>query len=137
MDMNDFNHKVIEEFRANGGQVGGMFEGSPMVLLTHRGAKSGTERTTPLMSRVGDEGTLYIFASKAGAPTSPDWFHNVVANPQVTVEYGTESFPATAEPLAGAERDKIYAAQAQAWPQFADYAAKTDRTIPVVALRRN
>ena len=137
MDMNDFNHKVIEEFRANGGQVGGMFEGSPMVLLTHRGAKSGTERTTPLMSRVGDEGTLYIFASKAGAPTSPDWFHNVVANPQVTVEYGTESFPATAEPLAGAERDKIYAAQAEAWPQFADYAAKTDRTIPVVALRRN
>ena len=136
-DMNEFNHNVVEEFRANDGKVGGMFEGAPMVLLTHRGAKSGPERTTPLMSRVGEDGTLFIFASKAGAPTNPDWFHNVVATPQITVEYGSESFPATAEPLAGSERDEVYAAQAQAWPQFADYAAKTDRTIPVVALRRS
>ncbi len=135
-DMNDFNQKVIDEFRASEGRVGGMFEGAPMVLLTHRGAKSGTERTTPLMSRVSGDGTIYIFASKAGAPTNPDWFHNIVAHPQVGVEFGTDSFTATAEALTGTERAEVFAAQAAEWPQFAEYQQKTDREIPVVALHR-
>jgi deazaflavin-dependent oxidoreductase (nitroreductase family) len=135
-DMSTFNEGVIDEFRANGGKVGGPFAGAPMVLLTTTGAKSGIERTTPLVCREGDDGTIYVFASKAGADTHPSWFHNLVAHPQVIVEHGTERFAATATPVEGAERDAIYAAHAAERPQFAEYEAKTTRVIPVVALQR-
>ncbi len=134
--MNDFNAQIIEEFRGNEGRVGGPFEGAPMVLLTTTGARSGVERTTPLVCLEGDDGTVYVFASKGGAPTHPAWYHNVVAHPEVTVERGTERYEAAATPLSGTERDEIYARQAALRPNFAAYQEKTTRTIPVVALRR-
>jgi len=134
-DMNDFNTQVIAEFRANGGKVGGPFEGTPIVLLTTKGAKSGLERVTPVVARTeGDK--LYVFASKAGAPTNPDWFHNLVADPSVGVEFGTDRFDARATVLEGVERDRIYAAQAADYANFAEYQAGTDRVIPVVQLER-
>src|SRR3984957_9683511 len=107
-DMNDFNRGVIEEFRANHGKVGGGFAGAPVVLLTTTGAKSGEKRLNPLVALV-DGDTLYVFASKGGAPTSPDWYHNLVANPDVTVEYGRETFEARASVLRDDARDAIYA----------------------------
>lgn len=132
---NDFNQQVIAEFRANGGKVGGNFEGRPMVLLTTTGAKSGEQRTTPVMyRREGD--AIYVFASMAGAPTSPAWYHNMVANPRITVEVGTEKYEAIATVLDRAERDRIYAAQAAQYPNFAEYEAKTTRVIPVVKITR-
>jgi len=135
-DMNDFNTQIIEEFRANGGVVGGPFAGAPVLLLTTKGAKSGLDRVNPVVARQeGDN--LYVFASKAGAPTNPDWFHNLVANPSVTVEFGTETFSATAEVVEGEERDRIYAAQAEDFPNFAEYQAGTERVIPVVRLVRS
>jgi deazaflavin-dependent oxidoreductase (nitroreductase family) len=134
-DMDDFNRQVIEEFRSNGGVVGGPFAGSTVLLLTTTGARSGRTRVTPVVSRTED-GDVFVFASKAGAPTHPDWFHNLVANPSVTVELGTDTYPATAEVLEGAERDRVYAAQAEQFPNFAEYQAATDRVIPVVRLVR-
>jgi deazaflavin-dependent oxidoreductase (nitroreductase family) len=135
-DMNDFNASVIAEFRANEGKVGGPFEGSPMLLLTTTGAKSGLPRTAPLVSyREGDR--LFIFASKAGAPTNPDWFHNISANPNVTVEFGPDTFEATATVVEGSERDRIYSAQATLMPGFAEYQENTTRVIPVVELVRS
>jgi deazaflavin-dependent oxidoreductase (nitroreductase family) len=131
----DFNRSVIEEFRANGGAVRA-FAGVPVVLLTTTGAKSGRERVNPLATLPGDDGTLYVFASKGGAPTNPDWYHNLVAHPEVEVEFGRDRFPATATPVVGAERDRIYAEQASRVPAFADYQQGTERVIPVVALRR-
>ncbi len=134
-DMNEFNAQVIAEFRANGGAVGGAFEGATIVLLTTTGARSGLERVTPVVCRVdGDD--VYVFASKAGAPTDPDWFRNLVANPEVGVELGTETFRARAVVLEGATRDEVYAAQAAEYPNFAEYEAATDRVIPVVRLDR-
>ena len=134
-DRNEFNRKVIEEFRANGGKCGPPFEGSPMILVTHKGAKSGKVRTSPLVySADGDR--FVIIASKAGAPTNPDWYHNLVAHPEVTVEVGTETFTARAEEAHGAERDRLYNAQAEQLPAFKEYATKTDRTIPVIVLTR-
>jgi deazaflavin-dependent oxidoreductase (nitroreductase family) len=134
-DMNEFNAQVIAEFRANGGAVGGGFEGATLVLLTTTGARSGLERVTPVVCRVdGDD--VYVFASKAGAPTDPDWFRNLVANPEVGVELGTETFRARAVVLDGATRDEVYAAQAAEYPNFAEYEAATDRVIPVVRLDR-
>ncbi|MBV8463906.1 MAG: nitroreductase family deazaflavin-dependent oxidoreductase [Acidimicrobiales bacterium] len=135
-DAVDFNQQVIEEFRANGGKVGGPFDGAPMVLLTTTGAKSGRKRTTPVMGYVDGEGKLYVFASKAGAPDNPDWYHNLVANPEVEVEFGTDRFGARARPLTGAQRDQVYAEQGSRFPQFLEYQQKTDRVIPVVALER-
>jgi len=133
--MNDFNRGVIDEFRANEGKVGGPFEGAPMILVTHRGAKSGTEYTTPLVySRSGD--AFVIIASKAGAPDDPQWFRNLQVNPDVTVEVGSERFAATARVAEGDERDQLYAAQAAMMPNFDEYAAKTTRRIPVVVLDR-
>lgn len=133
--MNDFNRGVIDEFRANDGKVGGPFEGAPMILVTHRGAKSGTEYTTPLVySRSGD--AFVIIASKAGAPDDPQWFRNLQANPDVTVEVGSERFAARARVAEGDERDSLYAAQAALMPNFDEYAAKTTRRIPVVVLDR-
>jgi deazaflavin-dependent oxidoreductase (nitroreductase family) len=135
-EMSDFNRAVIEEFRANDGKVGGGFAGAPMVLLTTTGAKSGEKRVNPLVGLV-DDGTLYVVASKAGAPTSPDWYHNLLANPEVEVEFGGDRFEATAVPIvSGAERDRLYAAQVAAQPGFADYEKATTRVIPIVELRR-
>ena len=135
-DMTDFNQQIINEFRANGGVVGGPFEGATVVLLTTTGARSGQPRLCPLVAQVADDGTVYVFASKAGAPTHPSWYHNLVANPTVTVEIGTDKFDASAEVLPRAERDAVYAEQVRRSPQFGEYEAATDRVIPVVALRR-
>jgi deazaflavin-dependent oxidoreductase (nitroreductase family) len=134
-DMNDFNAGVIEEFRANGGTAGGMFEGKPLLLLHNVGAKSGTDFVTPLVY-LDEGGEWYIFGSKGGAPKHPGWFHNLKANPEVAVEIGGDTVEVTAEEVTGEERDRIYAIQEEQQPQFADYAQKTDRKIPVVALRR-
>ncbi|MGC9963434.1 MAG: nitroreductase family deazaflavin-dependent oxidoreductase [Acidimicrobiales bacterium] len=134
-EINDWNSKVIAEFRANDGKVGGQFEGAPVLLLTTTGAKSGNRHTTPMMYLPGD-GKVFVFASKAGAPTNPDWYHNLVANPTVTVELGSEHYEATAAPLDGDERSRIYAEQAKAYPGFAEYQEKTSRMIPVVELVR-
>lgn len=133
-DPNDFNRKIIEEFRANVGVVGPPFEGAPMVLLNHTGAKSGTLRTSPLVyTRDGDR--YVIIASKGGAPSHPDWYHNVKANPRVTLEVGADTFEADAEVLdSGPERDRLYDQMAAAMPNFREYQEKTSRVIPVVAL---
>jgi deazaflavin-dependent oxidoreductase (nitroreductase family) len=135
-EMHDYNQGIIEEFRANGGKVGGGFAGAPVVLITTKGAKSGRTRVNPLVAQPGDEGTLYIFASYAGAPHNPAWYHNLVAHPEVEVEFGEEHFTATATPVTGAERDRIYTRQKEVMPAFAEYEAKTTRTIPVIALVR-
>lgn len=134
-DVNEWNRGIIEEFRANQGKVGGMFEGRSMVLLTTKGAKSGAARVNPLVY-LSEGDRMVIFASKGGAPTNPDWFHNIKADPNVTVEVGTDKFAAKATIVEGAERDRLYAIQAARIPQFAEYQAKTDRLIPVVALQR-
>lgn len=134
--MSDFNAKIIEEFRAHGGKVGGPFEGAPMVLLTTVGAKSGTQRTTPLVY-LPDGDRVVIFASAAGAPTNPAWFHNLVANPSVIVEVGDQRYGATATVVGGDERDRLYAEQVSRMPGFGDYETKASpRVIPVVALER-
>jgi deazaflavin-dependent oxidoreductase (nitroreductase family) len=134
-DMNDFNTKIIEEFRSNRGQVGGGFDGAPMIVLTTTGAKSGKRRSTPLVY-LSDGDRVVVFASKAGAPTNPDWFHNLVAHPRVGVELGDETFEADATVVQGDERQRLYAQQASIMPGFAEYQTKTDRVIPVVALTR-
>jgi deazaflavin-dependent oxidoreductase (nitroreductase family) len=134
-DWRDWNNKLIDEYRASGGRVKGDFEGAPLLLLTTTGAKSGKPFTTPLMY-LPDGDRVVIFASKAGAPANPDWYHNVVAHPRVTVELGTEKYEADAEVITGPERDQLYARQAAAYPNFAEYERKTTRVIPVVALRR-
>lgn len=134
-DMNDWNQKVIAEFRENEGRVGGPFEGAPMVLVTSTGAKSGQSRVNPLMYLPnGDD--VVIFASKGGAPTNPDWYHNLLANPDATIEVGTESFPVRARVAEGAERDELWTRQKAAYPQFAEYERNTSRTIPVVVLEK-
>lgn len=134
-DWNDFNRKVIEEFRQNGGSVSGAFAGAPMILVTHTGAKSGKEYTTPLVySADGDR--YVIIASKAGAPDDPQWYRNLVANPLVTLEVGRERFAARARTAEGDERDRLYRAQADLMPNFDEYAKATTRTIPVVVLER-
>jgi deazaflavin-dependent oxidoreductase (nitroreductase family) len=135
MAQNEFNAGIIKEFRANKGETSGPFKGRNLLLLTTTGAKSGEERTTPLVySRDGDR--LVVIASMGGAPKSPAWYFNLVAHPTATVEVGTEKFQATASQVAGAERDRLYAAQAEEMPAFKDYEAKTTRKIPVVLLNR-
>lgn len=133
--QNDYNQQIIAEFRANGGKVGGRFEGRPMLLLSTTGARSGEPRTTPLVCLPDGERWL-IFASKAGAPTHPAWYHNLVAHPDATIEVGSETVPVSATVLTGEERDRLYAKQAAALPAFAEYQANTTRRIPVVALTR-
>ena len=132
---NDFNQRIIEEFRANGGTVGGRFAGAPMLLLTTTGARSGRQHTTPLVY-LPDGDRYIIFASKGGAPTHPDWYHNLVAQPEVTAEVGTETIAVRAVVLTGEERDRLYAKQAALRPAFGEYQEKTSRRIPVVALER-
>jgi deazaflavin-dependent oxidoreductase (nitroreductase family) len=138
--MSDFNAKVIEEFRANAGQVGGPFAGAPMVLVHHTGRRSGRESTAPMMylPHSGDTDRLYVFASKAGAPTNPDWYYNLVAAGRGRVEVGTETFDVAVREITGADRDRIYAEQARRYPGFAGYEEKTAgiRTIPVLELVR-
>ena len=134
-DMNDFNKQVIEEFRANGGKVGGMFEGAPLLLLTTTGARSGQPRVAPLVYTT-DGDRIVIIASKGGAPTNPDWYHNIAANPEVTVELGTETFQARAEIAEEPERTRLFDAQAATMPGFRDYQNNTSRVIPVVTISR-
>jgi deazaflavin-dependent oxidoreductase (nitroreductase family) len=133
--MSDWNTRVIEEFRANAGKVGGSFEGAPMLILHSTGAKTGQERVKPLVYQAVGDGVA-VFASKGGAPDNPDWFHNVVAHPDVTVEIGTDTVPMRARVAEGDERERIWARQKQLMPGFADYEANTARQIPVVILER-
>jgi deazaflavin-dependent oxidoreductase (nitroreductase family) len=133
----DFNSKIADEFRANDGKVGGMFAGAPMLLLTTVGARSGRRVTNPLVYQP-DGDRIIVIASSGGAPTHPAWYHNLLANPEVEVEVGgadgIATYTATAEVLAGDERDRLWARQVAVMPGFADYQAKTTRLIPVVAL---
>jgi len=134
-EFDQMNNAVIAEFRETGGKAGGVFEGKPLVLVHHTGAKSGIERIAPLVPLLED-GRIYIFASKGGADTDPDWYRNLVAHPEITVELGTDTFAATARVLEGDERDGVYAKQVAAEPQFGEYQRNTDRIIPVVELVR-
>jgi deazaflavin-dependent oxidoreductase (nitroreductase family) len=129
----DFNAQIIEEFHANGGRVGGMFEGTPLLLLHHTGAKSGQSRINPLAYHVDGERYI-VFASKAGAPTNPDWYHNLKAQPNVTIEVGTETIDAVASEATGEERERLFNAQTERSPQFAGYQKQTERVIPVILL---
>jgi deazaflavin-dependent oxidoreductase (nitroreductase family) len=129
----DFNAKVIEEFRANQGRVGGPFEGAPLLLLHHLGARSGTRRINPLVY-LGDDGRYVVFASKAGAPTNPDWYHNLKANPNVSIEVGTDTIDVVASEATGEERERLFQAQVERSPQFAEYQDKTERIIPAIVL---
>lgn len=134
--MSDWNDAIIEEFRANEGRVGGPFEGAPMVLIHHLGARTGTERVTPLMYFPQDDGSMLVIASKAGAPTNPDWYHNLRAHPKIDVEVGTATFPVEVTELDRAERDAVWPGLVAAAPGFGDYQTRTDRIIPVLRLRR-
>ena len=132
--MEDFNQQIIDEFHANEGRVGGMFERMPLLLLHHTGAKSGASRINPL-AYLNDDDRYVIFASKGGAPTNPDWYHNLKAHPQVSVEIGAETVPMTARVAAADERGPIWAAQKAEFPGFADYQRMTRRKIPAISLR--
>jgi deazaflavin-dependent oxidoreductase (nitroreductase family) len=134
-DTSDFNKAIIEEFRANEGRVGGPFEGAPVLLLTSTGARSGKQRTTPVVY-LADGDRMVIFASMGGAPKNPAWYHNLRANPHATVEVGAETVGVNAVVTEGEERDRLFDRQADRFPQFADYAQKTTRQIPVIALER-
>jgi deazaflavin-dependent oxidoreductase (nitroreductase family) len=130
----EFNQQIIDEFRANEGRVGGMFEGMSLLLLHHTGAKSGTERVNPL-AFLTDDGRYVVFASKGGAPTNPGWYWNLKANPDVTIEVGTDTIEATASEATGEQRERLFRAQADRFPQFDDYVQKAaGRKIPVMVL---
>jgi deazaflavin-dependent oxidoreductase (nitroreductase family) len=129
----DFNAQIIEEFHANGGRVGGMFEGMPLLLLHHIGAKSGKSRINPLAYQ-SDEGRYVVFASKAGAPTNPDWYHNLKAQPHIKIEVGTDTIDVVASEALGEERERLYRTQAERVPQFGEYEKRTERVIPVIIL---
>ncbi len=131
--MNDFNRRIVDEFRANKGKVGPPFAGAPMVLLTTKGRRTGQPHLTPLVP-LEDDGKLYVFGSMGGAPKHPAWFLNLRDNPRVTVEHGTDSFEADARILDCEERDRIYAKQAERMPAFGEYQKKTTRMIPAVEL---
>lgn len=133
--LNDYNAKLIDDFRANGGRLQGDFADAPIVLITHTGAKSGKQRTNPIAyTRDGDN--VVIIASKGGAPTHPDWYFNIVANPEVTVELPGEKYQARARVATGDERSRLFAAQAEILPNFKDYQDKTTRQLPVIVLER-
>ena len=134
--MSDFNTQIIEEFRANDGRVGGMFKGVSLLLLHTIGVKSGKERINPLAYQ-SDGDRYVIFASFAGSPANPAWYHNLVAHPDVTVEVGTDRFPVHARVAEGDERDRLWARQKELVPTFADYQRKTTRPIPVIVLERS
>ena len=134
--MSGWNDHVIREFRANDGKVGGYFEGAPMILIHHIGARTGTERVSPLVLFPEEDGAMLIVASKGGAPTSPDWYYNVKAHPRLEVEVGTETFTVEASELDAAERAEQWERIVADRPGFGDYQKKTTRTIPVLRLRR-
>ncbi len=138
---NDKVIKVIAEFRANEGSLGGTFEGAPVVLVHHRGRTSGRDYVNPMMYLPDDNDpdTIYVFATKGGAPTNPDWYYNLIAASEGTVERGADTYAVTVHELTGNERDRIYDEQARRYPGFAGYARQTvgARTIPVLALRRS
>ena len=129
----DFNAQVIDEFRANEGRVGGMFDGMTLLLLHDTGAKSGKTHVHPLAYH-GDDGRYVIFGSKGGAPTNPAWYYNLKAHPEARIEVGTETHDVTATELTGEERDRVFRAMAERAPQFAEYEKNTARTIPAIAL---
>ena len=133
--MSDWNESVIAEFRANEGRVGGYFEGAPMILLHHIGARTGTVRVNPLVYFPQDDGSMLVVASKGGAPTNPDWYHNLLANPRFEVEVGTRTFTVEASELDGPERTAKWPEIVAARPGFGDYETRTSRTIPVLRLR--
>jgi deazaflavin-dependent oxidoreductase (nitroreductase family) len=135
-EATDWNRQVIDEFRANEGRVGGMFAGAPMILIHHIGARSGTERVSPLVYFPQDDGSMVIVASKGGAPDNPDWYHNLKANPKIDVEVGTERFPVVADEIEAPERDPVWAAVVATNPGFGEYQQKTSRTIPLFRLTR-
>ena len=133
--MADFNAPIIEEFRANGGKVSGMFGGMDLLLLTTTGAKSGKVSTIPVaFTKDGDN--FVVVASKGGAPNNPDWYHNLVAHPEVMIEVGTDKVPVRASETKGEERERLFEQHADRYPGFNDYKAKTTRTIPVFILER-
>ena len=131
----DWNRRIIDEFRANDGRVGGPFEGAPMILVHHVGARTGTVRVTPLVW-FPDGDRMLVVASKGGAPTNPDWYHNLRANPRLEVEVGTETFAVEAAEVPAAERDAVWTRIVAERPGFGEYQRATDRVIPVVALTR-
>jgi deazaflavin-dependent oxidoreductase (nitroreductase family) len=139
-EANNWNDKIIAEFRANGGRVGGPFEGAPVVLVHHHGRTSGREYVNPLMYMPddADNDTIYVFATKGGEPSNPDWYYNLTAAGRGTVERDTETYPVIVHEVQGDERDRIYDEQARRYSGFADYATRTAgiRTIPVVELKR-
>jgi deazaflavin-dependent oxidoreductase (nitroreductase family) len=130
--MSDWNAGIITEFRKNRGKVGGMFEGSPLLLINHTGRRTRKIRINPVMY-LKDGDRYLVFGSKGGADTHPDWFHNLKAHPDVQIEVGDQKIDVHAEEIKGAERDRIYAKQASLYPQFAEYQKKTKRTIPIIA----
>jgi deazaflavin-dependent oxidoreductase (nitroreductase family) len=132
-EVNDWNTKIIDEFRANGGKVGGPFEGAPLLLLHTVGAKTGQARVNPMMY-LADGDNHVVFASKAGAPTNPDWYHNLVANPRASIEVGDNTINVVAHVADDETRERLWSTQKQRYPGFAEYEAKTDRQIPVVVL---
>jgi deazaflavin-dependent oxidoreductase (nitroreductase family) len=138
--MSDWNSQIIAEFRANDGRVGGQFEGAPLVLLHHRGRKSGADYVSPVVSLAdeSDPDTIYVFASKAGAPTHPEWYRNLMAAGSAVVETGDDEYEADVTELEGEPRERVFAAQMRRFPGFGEYAERTAgiRVIPVLALRR-
>lgn len=129
----DFNAQIIEEFHANEGRVGGMFESMPLLLLHHTGAKSGKSRINPLAYQ-SDDGRYVVFASKGGAPTNPDWYHNLKAHPDAKIEVGADTLDVVASEATGEERERLFRTQAERIPQFGEYEQRTDRVIPVIVL---
>jgi len=134
MSVRDWNAHIIAEFRANQGKVGGNFEGAPLLLLHHTGARSGKPRVNPVMY-LKDGDRYLIFASKGGADSNPDWYHNLKAHPDVKIEVGDQTIDVRAEELTGSERNRLYERQASLYPMFAKYQRQTRRIIPVIALR--
>ncbi len=134
-NRNDYNRQLIEEFRANGGKVSGTFDHTPLLLLTTTGARSGERRITP-MGYIPYGDRLIVIASNGGAPTHPDWYHNLVAHPEVTVEVGTETFDAIAVVTEDSERNRMWTRAVEWYPSLAEYQAETTRQIPVIALSR-
>ena len=135
-EASDFNTKIIEEFRANGGRIGGLFAGTPMILIHHIGARSGIARVTPLACNPQPDGRLVIVASNGGSPAHPDWYYNLKANPAITVELGTQMFPVVAEELDDAARAELWPRLVAGAPAVAEHQAKTTRQIPVFMLVR-
>jgi deazaflavin-dependent oxidoreductase (nitroreductase family) len=134
--VSEFNRRLIAEFRASGGKVGGAYEGAPLLLLTTTGARSGRQHTTPLLY-LEDAGRLVVFGTRGGGPTNPDWYYNLLAHPDATVEVGPETFAVHATVADGEERDRLAATQRAKRPQFAENEARTSRRIPVVVLQRS